>query len=219
MTTWNSADKGSNIALTNGDLTAVCSDPTSLRFVRSSTGKSTGKWYCEFLCNPIVASFANRQAYVGIAQASVSNETILGSDVPELSWGFFYNSDNTSWHVAHGGGGNDIGGSTPIQGNIIGISLDLNALVFYMRFNGIDLDGGDPVSGTGGRVINAGTWYAAASGRIISSTPGQITANFGATAFFSLPTGFSAWDSTTTSFQTFDVSSPFISSTRQMVGF
>lgn len=79
--TWNPSDKGSAVTLSNGNLTAV--GVIANGTVRSTIGKSSGKWYWE-LASPTTTT-ANRPN-VGIGTSAASLTNFVGSDAS--GWAF-----------------------------------------------------------------------------------------------------------------------------------
>lgn len=71
--TWNPADKGANITLSGGNLTATTS-AFAWDAVRTTISKSTGKWYFE------MSITANNLGFSGIGKSTATLASYLGSD-------------------------------------------------------------------------------------------------------------------------------------------
>ena len=168
--TWNPADKGANLTLSGSNLIATTS---GLGIVRSTIGKSTGKWYWEI-------TIGGNPGGVGTAVSTVSLAAALGNSGSSYD-GFSYN----------GAYGNTLTGSysqypfgaTFVAGDVIGMAFDIDAGTLSFYKNGI-------LQGTGQAGFPAGTYYAAVGG----GASGEIyTANFGASTFsYSPPSGFNS---------------------------
>jgi len=163
--TWNPADKGANVTLSNGNLTTT--NTTTASIVRSTIGKSSGKWYWEVTVN-------STYGHAGIANATESLNTYVGSDAN----GWAYNSLNGLLYTNGTTSGTNATWST--VGDVIGFALDLDAGTLKFYKNGTL----QPSYFSG---IPGGTYYAA----IGTNSAGTNTANFGATPFaYPAPTGF-----------------------------
>ena len=167
--TWNSADKGANITLSNGDLT--CTTNSTRNAVRSTIGKSSGKWYWEVTYD--VTTGAN----IGVGTSAMALTNYPGAGT--TSYGYFADSPNNG--IYNNGAVVDAAAAYVIT-DIIGIALDMSGLtVDFYKNNVIQ----------GSIAIAAGTWYAAAGDGY--PTGGQVTANFGATSLtYTPPAGYNA---------------------------
>jgi hypothetical protein len=166
--TWNPADKGTSCTLSGGNLVAAF---TSDDMVRSTLGKSSGKWYWEVT----VSSTGGFAVAGGVALASVPINNAPGEGVGNLA----YYSHNGQ--LIENGSGYDTQ-ATYTAGDVIGIALDMDALtVRYYKNN---------VAQGAAHTIAAGTYFATCGS---ASGAGTLTANFGATALaFTPPVGFIA---------------------------
>jgi hypothetical protein len=182
MTTWNPADKDADITLSNSNFTASITNPQT-GSIRSTTSKTSGKWYLEY-----VANWNNVICNCGIMQAGAGLTGATGFD--SLGWGI---QSNGNWFTVNNSSPTNIGG-TGADGDVLGFCLDLNANKFYLTKNGASLLG-NPVAGTGGTTIAAATWFAGCGSAPASGKTGVMTANFGGNSLsFQPPSGFSAWD-------------------------
>lgn len=165
--TWNPADMGTEVSLTNGNLTAT-STAAWYRAVRASLGISKGKAYWEV--TPTYHS-----TVFGIMGPLANLESWVGSDTS--GWGVYPINGNL-----YGSGKNPDWVATPISyGSVIGFGLDMDAGTLRIWVNGVDQ--GIAFTGLTGTVYPASTIYAAGA-----------TVNFGATPFVTnpLPDGYSA---------------------------
>lgn len=165
--TWNPSDKNANIILSNGNLRAATDSGTN-GLVRSTIGKSSGKWYWEYTTESVAGM-------IGIANASATLAGYPGAD--SNGRGYFHtgniyvNSAGTSYGV----------GYTYDLGKVIGVALDMDAgsIGFYVNgaYQGLAFT---PLSGV---------FFAAAGG--VGGPTIYYNMNFGATPFVHpVPAGF-----------------------------
>lgn len=171
--TWNPSDKGGGVVLSNANLTAsISTTPTDGGCVRSTIGKSSGKWYWEIT--------ANSTQYTTVAVMNGTDSVASGTFPGAGPGGYMYyglsgtkynNGASTSYGTSFG---------TTI---VIGVKLDMTAgTIEFLRSN---VSQGVAFTGL------TGTMYAATGNYSISAN--LCTANFGATAFtYSVPSGYNA---------------------------
>lgn len=183
------------ITLSNGNLTAT-STVAGWQTTRAIAGQSVGKFYAEATINALTDSVG-----LGFCNASELNSAELGSDTNGImifagaTAGIFYN----------GGVAQNVG-SPPIQGQVLGVAIDLvSKLVWFynpqtQQWNGDVLNNQNPATGLGGLPITpvalpggvAGPVYLAAS---LEGVGDAVTLNAGATPFVNpLPSGFASWN-------------------------
>lgn len=164
--TWNPSDKGSNVTLSGSDLIAQVTSG-NYSGVRSTLGKSSGKWYCE-----ITIGTATGSECLGFANISANV-----SGYPDLS-----STTNAVVMVPNGNiikNGSIVAADGGIStGDVLGLAMDLD-------------------SGTISWNRNGGTWATVSSGLpasplyiavgSFSSTTATFTANFGASAWAYTP--------------------------------
>jgi uncharacterized protein YjdB len=169
--TWNPADMGTEVYLTDANLTAK-STATWYRSVRATVGVSSGKAYWEITPIYSLGSF-------GIMGPSANLENWVGNDA--YGWGI-YPLDGT----LRGTGQNSGWVATPVPyGAVIGFGLDMGDGTGTGTLS-IWVDGvyqGIAFTGLTGTIYPASTIYAEG-----------VTANFGATPFVTnpLPAGYNA---------------------------
>ncbi len=179
----NPSDKGSNLTLSNGNLTVNTSGGVNM--VRATQGKSSGKWYWEVYIN----SMPTGQIIMGVAMAAASLSTYPGAQVYDATYGVM------SYGYGSGGAGNGVGyryvqgspvnvGSGYGTGNTVGFHLDMDAKTLQVYVNGVSQCPFSSLDVSTGY----GTFFPAIA--IITATE-YVTANFGASAFnYSVPSGF-----------------------------
>ncbi len=174
--TWNPSDKAASFTLSGGDKIAAPDSSGTPGKVRATIGKSSGKWYWEY----VIVSYAS-DVYVGVATSAASVDTYTGAEATSWSmrgdtFGVDKNTNGTP--TAYGGTG------TLSPGDVIGVALDMNAgtIVFYIN----NTSQGTAFTGL------TGTLYPSVGDSGTFSAP-TITANFGATAFtYTPPAGYNA---------------------------
>lgn len=163
--TWNSADKGANIVLSGGDLTASKSN-AGWQSVRATIGVSSGKWYWE-----TTVGGSTIDVLTGVGNISMPLTSWVGNDAN--GWGYYfgavkYNSSSSAY------------GATYAVGDIIGVALDMDAGTIEMYKNNVSQ--GTMYTGL------TGTLYPAVS---IDNATINWTANFGATTMaYTAPSGY-----------------------------
>lgn len=164
--TWNPSDKGANIVLSGGDLTAATT--SSSGGVRSTIGKSSGKWYWEVTVNTA------GQTLIGVANSSASLSVYPGSS--SGAW-TYYCIDGNKYNAGPKGAY----GTSYTNGDVIGVALDMDAGTVTLYKNGVSQ--GVMFSGL------TGALYAIVG---CSANTSSNTANFGASAFtYTPPAGHS----------------------------
>jgi hypothetical protein len=200
-TTWNSADKDANIALSGGDLVATKILTGGYSNVRTVASASTGKKYWELTVNEmqvpgsVTLGIANSTAALNGGAGYLGNDTnsagVAGNGAVYMAGGVV--STIAGWAV----------------GDTICFALDMDSSPKKIWFrtgagnwNNDVLASQNPATGTGGismASMAAGPYFP--TGSIINFSdpppppPDQITANFGASAWFGAgpPSGFGAW--------------------------
>jgi hypothetical protein len=171
-TTFDPSNLGSNITLSNGDLTAQAAQ---VSVARSTTSKSSGKWYFEVKINTGIC-----QWLIGICNAS----SALNGDITDAYGRGYWGLDGGKWES-----GSEAGyGAQFSAGDVIGVAVDLavGTLTYYKN---------NVSQGVAFTDITAlGTVFAAV-GHGISAGVEECTAAFAAASqAYSPPSGYSAWD-------------------------
>lgn len=173
--TWNPSDKHASVTLSGGNLVAAGSATANVNgCVRSTVGKSSGKWYWEVA---VTTAGTVSQSH-GIADAAedldagASLVNLDGFRVYQGSLGAKF-KPNTAY------------GATYTAGDVLGFALDMDAgtLVCYKN------------NASQGTLVSSlsGTFYAyAVLSSPSSGTAPVATANFGPTLTYTPPVGFNA---------------------------
>lgn len=190
-TTWNPADKNAGITLSGGDLTLQTSGVN--QSVRASVGRSRGRRYFEV----IRVSGGVDVGIAGLASISSSLSTYIGGTATSIG----STRPNTLLSTAIVGYSNMFDNS--VAWNSIAVDLEANLAWFRFSTNNWNLNSGlaggysdaQVSAGTGGIDISAlGSIIYPAAGSD-ASTGGNITANFGGSAFvLTVPSGFVSWN-------------------------
>ena len=188
-TTLNPADKGAQITLSGGNLTATKNTVDSFQSVRATVSKSTGKYYFE--CTT-VGGGSGGQTIVGWANGAASLATFFGATSDSIAYqgssgALFMNGVTIASYDTWGN-----------PGEISRIAVDWGAKKIWVGRVGTGLWNGsgaaDPATGAGGvniAAINAGPYFPGVS-VYSAASPSSLTVNFGATPFAGfLPSGFS----------------------------
>lgn len=182
VVTWDPSNKGANITLSNGNLDA--DGATSFNTVRSTTGKSTGKWYGELLVNTYSGG---GNLVVGVVNSAAGFTTYIGN-----SGGGRGGQLNATSYVSGSGWTAGSGWSGAAATNVIGIALDVTGGKVYIAVNGTWQGSSDPVAGTNAWATGlSGTIYLATAP---AGTGNRVTLRTTAAQFTqSVPSGYSAW--------------------------
>ena len=171
--TWNPADKAAAMVLSNGNLTA--GDPATGDFsgVRSTIGKSSGKWYWETTGS--AASYTNYGIAIGIGS---SGQTLTpNGDLTNLEGSrAYYAASGNSYSPS------TVFGASFANTDVLGFALDMDAGTLVVYKNNVNQ--GTLVSGLTGTIF-AYTCMNVGGGSV------EVIANFGNTAFtYAPPSGF-----------------------------
>ena len=170
------------ITLSNGNLDQVALTET-VSSTKGTVGVTTGKWYWE--CNLKLLSSGGVSPRIGICrQSAPSLSQANGAD----EW-IIYMTD----YAGYGGRGAHnstlVGSDAPFANGDVGMfALDMNSSKIYFGKNGIWLNGGNPVNGSG-------AFFTDVTGEIFPLTNtgyySSVSMNFGQKPFkFPPPTGF-----------------------------
>lgn len=188
-TTWNPADKGTSIDLSNGNLTFAL-NTDGYYGVRSVASASTGKKYWELKASTIVSP------------AFAIGEGIVNGSFPTNNVGYNLGStlDGIGWY----GDGRIILNDAVVdtiqgwqQNDVLSFALDLDSKKIWFRTNAGSWNNNpanDPATNTGGIDISSlagGPYFPFGQGYSGRDT---LTANFGGSPYTqSAPSGFSNW--------------------------
>lgn len=177
LVTWNPADKGSTLVLSNGDLTATAAT-AAWRTVRSTHSASSGLRYFEATLD---AQAGSGFVEIGVATNALNLEAALGDT--GATGGYAYQSNGFGWA---NGSSIGTGFTTFAPGDVIGVFMDFTSALLTFRKNG---------SGTGCpsvASIPAGALFAACA---VHSSPSAWSARFDPADWVHAPGGgYVAWD-------------------------
>lgn len=185
--TWNPVDKAGDVALSGGDLVATYTDGTSSVYanVRSTVGKSTGKYYSEH-----TIAFTNAgQRSIGVATSSASLANYGGQSTESIAFymdGTVYYNDTLQTTL-----------QTTTTGQRVDMAVNLDDdLIWWRTNNGNWNNSGtaDPATNTGGVTMSvAGTVFVMTSLRQFP-TPDSDTAVFSSSSWAGTPpSGYGQW--------------------------
>ena len=183
--TWNPADKGADVSLSGGDLTATLTGTVTNTVVRGTTSHATGvagKYYFEGVRNSTGASYP----YLGICNAALPFTATTGNAAP----GVFAVAGNNFFCYGNGASVNT--GQTWANGDIEMVAVDMATLKIWFGRNGTWFNSGNPGAGTGQIfTISADTYFPMVNCR---ATGVGITARFASASWgFAAPSGFVQW--------------------------
>jgi hypothetical protein len=192
MTTWNPADKTSQIVLSNGNLTATnTAGGSGDQGVRSTDSKAASKVYFEVQPS---ATAGGADSGFGVALAAA---TFPGLGSNAASGAIIYNNSRNVWI-----NGTQVGTAvlTFSAGDWIGVAVDQvnNSIWFRNASTNSNWNGSgtaNPATNTGGLSISgiSGSLFIACVVQVTNVSP-AYTMNAGASAFVNaIPSGFSAW--------------------------
>lgn len=174
--TFDAARKGSAIVLSSGNRVATINTAATWNCAMCLNGKSSGKWYAEFVVNKNVSN----ACAVGIGNAS----TNLGDFMGRTADGYCYYENGS---VYNNNTGTAYGPSFP-SGTIIGIAWDADNRKVWFSKAGVFT--GNPVAGTGAAYtgIPAGAYYCGVTIYGNNSDNGNAVSST-----YAPPSGFSQW--------------------------
>jgi len=170
--TLNPLNKGSNITLSNGNLSYLTSD--NWESAPSTLAVSSGKFYCEFKPTSVLGG-TNSFTMFGVDVTT--NQSWLNNYPGYTSLGYAYGWDGDK----RNSGTNTSYGNSFSQNDIIGIALDMDNKKLYFHKNGTYQNSGVPTSGstgTGAFSLTGDEYYFIGSGYNNNSNS-TFDANFG----------------------------------------
>jgi hypothetical protein len=189
---WDPAFSGPGLDYTNGNLSvAMPATTTTTRNVRSTVGKSSGKWYWEVTATAGTAT--TNAGGIGITEAVTQNSvSYFGSTGAAMSFG--YGPANSQWYSSFSAP-TTVAGAPPansaIAANIVYMfALDMDNKKLWIGQNGSWYNSGNPANGTNPVMTNlTGTVFPGIT--FYGQSGNAFTANFGATTFsHAVPIGF-----------------------------
>jgi hypothetical protein len=190
VTTWNPSDKGTNVTLSNGNLTFVAGW-LAYDGVRAVASASVGKKYWELTATRITTQASSIVEGIANNSLSVNGPVFLGGDSNGIGWA----GDGNVW-INNAVVATIQGWS---QGDVLSFAVDLGSNMIWFRTNAGNWNNdaaNDPATNTGGIDISTlagGPYFAFGQGGN-SGQGDALTANFGGSAYTqSVPSGFSNW--------------------------
>lgn len=178
IVTWDASTSSSEVTLSNGNLTVISS--STHKGARSTIGKSSGRWYCEFTLN------STGSVGLGIVESSVDLK-INATAISGLQTIRMYQSYGTPKKYPE----NVSYGSTYLANDVISLLLDLDNGILEFWKNGVT----QGISHANLSTMNKPVYilFSNSAGTIASAS--STTANFGATSFkYIVPSGYSSYD-------------------------
>lgn len=183
--TWDTGFSVPEIAYSNGDLTAVNTQPSGAGFpnVRSITTRSSGKLHAEILWADVANALS---VIIGLCAGTHPNNVAPGGR--DDAW--VIDASGRSLHD-----GNAVsGGPTLGDGGVARLDVDLDSGKLWLGGTSGYHGGGDPAAGTDPTFTIPPGSYHLQAGCFRLGGNDNLTVNFGASAFnYSVPAGFTAW--------------------------
>lgn len=199
ISTWDSSNKGTNIVLSNGNLTAANPHVSSnWACVLSSTSKSSGKVYAEQLIvtlpNDGVSNGASFQIAFALNNQSLNSYISASGDCGFVRADMSVSDGAASGVVSYTTGNR--GYTSAVAGDVIQIAIDLDAGKAWTGKN--NTFGGDPAAGTNPAFTwtPGGSWFIAFGANPVtgSNDPASTLHTATSNQTYSAPSGFTAWD-------------------------
>lgn len=186
--TWNPNDKSNSITLSNNNL-AASGFTAAYNLVRATEGKTSGKWYFEF----VVSGSTSARIWVGFSNNSFTNFSLANNYIRafELYSPYIWMEGIGVSNYANAGI------SSENYNKTIGFAVDLNLKTFDIYINNIKLNFSTTVGGT--NIKNLSDFGANAifpiAYTISNGETNTVTAKFSLKDFtYSPPTGFLPYD-------------------------
>lgn len=187
-TTFDPANTGVALTLSNGNLTAS-SAGTTTNWTRSVSGHTTGKFYAEWTITSLVGGTDINP--VGIVNSSEVQTNYIGNSINSAG---LWNGD-TNVYINSASAGTSVNYAS---GNLVGMAVDIGGSLIWFRISGGNWNASgtaNPATGVGG--INISTITSGSPNIYASCCCNQastISINFGGSAYsFTAPVGFGNW--------------------------
>ena len=186
---------GSNVTISNGNLTFQNANSGSANDARATFAVSSGKWYWEVEADALGQPSLGRE-FIGVVSPEWRLGTgSAGSNFSQDSTGYAY---NTAGQKINNGSAASYGSSLS-AGDIVGVALDLDNGKIWWSVNGTFQASGDPAAGTNEAYSGLSGTFAPAFAVDYGTGTSRLIANFGQTGglTYTPPTGFSQINSST----------------------
>jgi len=182
---WNPADTNGSVNLTNSDLTAQGANTTNYNGCRCIAGKTSGKWYFEFMFDTLgVASGC------GVAK---STSTLTNSAVYLPSDAVIFEPQGTRLLMFSGGGTSaTFNGTLTVNSTVVMGAFDLATGNVWGGFDGTWYNSGDPRTGANPSISGVSYLVGATIHKFFTGKfANKITLNN--LPVYTIPTGVSHW--------------------------
>ncbi len=180
LTTWSTTDKAASVSLSNGNLTATKAGAHGvMAAVRSSTGKTTGKWVYKVTVNAWNSQF---DGGFGFANAAYVLTDYLGASVNDVA---FFLDDNIWYNGGDRGDWISLPGADLTPPLSFFLAIDVDATDARVSFNGTDWSAAIDVFDI---LVANNTVYAAVQ---LFTVGDSVTADFAPTGW--TLSGYSNW--------------------------
>ena len=153
-------------------------------------GVSSGKWYYEVSLTLLPSP---QDPLVGFSEITSSSLLTNYPGQASTSYSIYTISTNTYLQIVNGNTFTNTATTVAVQGDKIGVALDLDNGKIWFSKNGTFVDSGNPAAGTGAQFIVVPGTYTPAVRTTGQSTTTVLDVNFGQSPFaYTPPTGFKA---------------------------
>ena len=169
-----------NFTMSNGNLTAQLSSPQDWYTILSTVGKSSGKWYAEFV------SITDNTNFFGVASSLPAQSSFLGNIAGSAAYQGYSPTIRVDGTITR----QSLDPTTTV-GDTVMVALDMDYGMVWFGKNGTWLNNGNPYTRANPMATGrTGTYYFGFSAYYQNST--KATANFGGSAWsYTPPIGFS----------------------------
>jgi hypothetical protein len=185
--TWNPADAGTGATLANSNRDFTGTTDPGHTTVRTTAGKTSGLWYCEFTIVTTPAAQPNNEIGICNATAPLTGQFLGASAIGAGYYWEFQNSFANTITVA-----NAIPATQNLaNGDIIAVAMNLSNGKAWLAQNNT-WKTGDPAADTSPWLtftVGSDTWFFAA---VANTTSGTANLRLASTTTFSPPSGFTA---------------------------
>ncbi|BDD79480.1 hypothetical protein [Burkholderia phage FLC8] len=147
-TTWSPTLKASSVTVTNSNLRANCGQSGGACFATLS--QTSGKWYYEVKLTQFESGIY--MPMIGLGTTTTPFQSPWNTGSYEMFW---YYGGSGSAQFIYGSNQRFNYGTTPKQGDIVGVALDMTAKTIYWILNGV----AQPLIGWGANNYSAGTVF------------------------------------------------------------
>lgn len=188
-TIWNAADQTGSPTISGGGLTL---DSTASFEIRSTTSKSSGKWYFEII--PTVDN-SSSVCSIGLADGLFVLNTGSNMGSADADSVGYISFNGSSGQIDANSSSNTVLVSAYGNLDVIGVAVDVSNHLIYYSKNGSFVNSANPITGAGSVDYITTNPVFACFLLLDSGADAGCTANFGGSPFNSTPpAGYSPWD-------------------------